>query len=90
MNGPEPVLEIDSERRQVVWRVRLSQPFVRLQTPWGVLWRGREVGAGVEAWVEAHEGFELIMEGEAMTLFEVVTPGRHRYLLTVLDSTDVA
>ncbi len=86
----EPRLEIDESRRQILWRVSLCRPFERLSTPWGVLWRGEETGGGVEAWVDAHAAFELIMEGEAITLFESVTPGRHRYLLTVLDSTDVA
>ncbi len=84
------VLEIHEDARQVTWRVMASRPFDRLRTPWGWLWRGEETGAGVEAWVEADADFLLILEGETITLVEHVAPGRHRYLLTVLDSTNVA
>ncbi|HEY80789.1 MAG TPA: hypothetical protein EYP25_10675 [Anaerolineae bacterium] len=84
------MIEIDEAARRVVWRVWRAQPFQPLQTPWGKLWRGEESGQGVEVWVDAHETFDLVMEGETITLFEPISPGRHRYFLTVLDSTDVA
>ncbi len=83
------MIEIDEAARRVVWRVWRSQPFQPLQTPWGRLWRGEESGQGVALWVEAEESFELMAEGDIITLFETISPGRHRYLLTVLDSTDV-
>ena len=86
----KPVIEIDEGARRVVWRVGRSQPFQPLHTPWGRLWRGEESSQGVEAWVDANAAFELVMEGDTITLFESISPGRHRYLLTVLDSTDVA
>ncbi len=83
------VLEIHEAARQVTWRVMAAVPFERLRTPWGWLWRGEETGAGLEVWVEAEMPFLLTVEGEAITLVEHVTPGRHRLLLTALDSTDV-
>ncbi len=84
------MLKIDEAQRLVIWDVRRSAPFQRLQVPWGELWLGEELEAGVEIWVTAHAAFDLIVEGEAIRLFEAVAPGRHRFLLTVLDSTDVA
>ncbi len=86
----ENVLEIDKETRQVVWRVAQALPDQRLQTPWGAMWRGEELGAGLAVWVDAREAFDLTMIYGPTRYFEAVAPGRHRFILTVLDSTDVA
>jgi hypothetical protein len=83
-------LEIDKEARWVVWRVAQSLPGRRLQTPWGELWRGAESGAGLEVWIEARESFGLVIDNGPTRYFETITPGRHRFILTTLDSTDVA
>ena len=87
---PDETLTIDEKMRSVLWQVDETQPFQRLRIPWGVLWRVEEGGAGLEVWVDAAEAFDLLMECGAISYFEAVTPGRHRFILTVLDSTDVA
>ncbi len=83
-------LVIDKEARRVVWRVARTRPDQLLQTPWGDLRRGQERGAGLEVWVEARDAFDLTMIYEDVSYLEAIAPGRHRFILTVLDSTDVA
>ena len=83
-------LEIDKETRAVIWRVAQTLPQKRLQTPWGDLRRGSDQGAGPEVWIDAREAFELTMIYGPTRYFEAIIPGRHRFILTVLDSTDVA
>jgi hypothetical protein len=83
-------LAIDKETREVVWRVAQTLPDQRLQTPWGDLCRGSDLDAGPEVWVEAREAFDLTMIYGPTSYFEAIVPGRHRFILTVLDSTDVA
>jgi hypothetical protein len=83
-------LTIDNEQRLLTWQVDLTPPHQRLRTPWGELWRGEEGGPGLVVWVEASEFFDLLMHYGTASYFEAVTPGRHRFVLTVLDSTDVA
>ena len=87
---PPQVLTIDEEERLGSWRVAQARPHEHLRTPWGELWRGEEGGAGLEVWVEAAESFHLLMTYGPTSYFETVAPGRHRYILTALDSTDVA
>ena len=86
----DEILTIDEKAKSVVWRVDGAPPFQRLHIPWGVLWRGREGGAGLEVWLEADDAFDLLMEHGGIRYFEAVTPGPHHFILTVLDSTDVA
>lgn len=61
-----------------------------LSLPWGVLWRGDEIGGGQEVWVEATAEFDLILHHGPTTFFEHISTGRHRLVLTVLDRTDVS
>jgi len=87
---PERALTIDEDERMAIWRVAMTPPYQRLHTPWGELWRGEESGAGQEVWVEATSDFALLMAYGPTSYLEAITPGRHRYLLTALDSADVA
>ena len=84
------MLVIDKETREVIWRVEQTLPHQSVRTPWGDLWRGSNSGAGPEVWVEAREAFDLTMIYGPTSYFEAIIPGRHRFILTVLDSTDVA
>lgn len=77
------------QERRVEWWVEGVAPGERVQTPWGVMWLGGEVGGGQEVWVAADEAFTLVVHGRTTTFSEQVTPGRQRLLLTVLDRTDV-
>ncbi len=86
----ETALMIDEKSRWVSWRVALTPAHQREVSPWGEMWRGEESGAGLEVWVEASASFDLLMQHGPTSYFEAITPGRHRFLLTVLDSTDVA
>ena len=86
----DPALKIDRDQKLVTWYVQRSKPFQRFQVPWGELWVGEPLEAGTEIWVAADAAFDLMVEGDAVRLFEAITPGRHRFLLTVLDSTDVS
>ncbi len=84
----ESLLIVDEAQREVIWCVALSHPDQRITTPWGVLWRGQDLPEGLEIWVEAHASFFLIAQGERAIRAEAITPGRHRLLITWLDSTD--
>ena len=86
----DSALTIDEERRLVTWQVDLTSPHQRLRTPWGELWRDEEGGAGLIVWVEADAAFDLLMSWGSTRYFEAVAPGKHRFILTLLDSTDVA
>lgn len=83
-------LVIDDEARLVIWHVDDTTSRRRLQTPWGELWRGEHLGAGLEVWVAARESFSLMMVYGPTSFFEAIAPGRHRFVLTILDSSDVA
>lgn len=83
-------LMIDEEQRLVIWLVTLSPPHQHLCAPWGELWREDESGAGLVVRVKAREPFDLMMDYGPASYFESVPAGRHRFLLTLLDSTDVA
>ena len=84
----ESLLSIDETQREVIWCVALSHPDQRIIIPWGVLWRGRDLPEGLEIWVEAHAPFFLIAQGERAMRAEAITPGRHRLVITWLDSTE--
>lgn len=86
----EQALVINEKMRRVTWRVALTSPGQHLVTPWGELWRGEEQGAGQVVWVRANERFDLTMMYGPTSYFETITPGRQRFILTLLDSTDVA
>lgn len=85
-----PDFEIDETARLVVWNVARAMPEQRLSTPWAILWRGEEQRAGLVIEVKARAAFDLLMHYGPTSYFETVAPGRHRFLLTLLDSTDVA
>ncbi len=86
----DQTIVIDYEARLVIWHLTEATSQHRQQTPWGVLWRGENLGAGLEVWVEASEPFSLLMTYGPTSYFETITPGRHRFILTILDSGDVA
>ena len=81
---------IDHEARLVIWHVNEATSQHRQQTLWGDLWLGENLGAGLEVWVAARESFTLLMTYGPTSYFEAITPGRHRFVLTILDSSDVA
>lgn len=80
---------VDEGKRLAECRLPAMAPGVRVSLPWGEVWVGEEKGQGAEIWVEAREPFTLLLHGLHADYFEYVQPGTSRYLLTVLDRTDV-
>ena len=85
----EPLLILDPHAREAIWDAIQTPVGQRVPLPWGVVWRGEELGAGMEVWVEAWAPFTLVVHGDRVMLLEPIQPGRHRLLLTRLDSTEV-
>jgi len=81
---------INEKIKRVAWRVTPASPGQRWVTPWGEMWLGEEQGAGQVVWVDASECFDLTMTYGPTSYFEAIIPGRQRFLLTLLDSSDVA
>ncbi|NOX63956.1 MAG: hypothetical protein GXP42_18735 [Chloroflexi bacterium] len=81
--------QIRIQDRLVEWWIEPSSP-TRISSPWGQLWLGASRGQGQEVWVEAQDAFDMILHYEGVSFFERASRGRHRFLLTVLDRTDVA
>ncbi len=77
------------QERMVEWWIEEATPGERVQTPWGVIWLGEEVGGGQEVGVAADEAFMLVVHGRTASFVEQIAPGYQRLLLTVLDRTDV-
>lgn len=77
------------QERMVEWWIEGATPGERVQTPWGAIWLGQEMGGGREVWVAADGAFTLVVHERTTSFFEQVAPGYHRLLLTALDRTDV-
>lgn len=86
----EQALTIVENQRLVVWRVGMTLTKRHLRVPWGELWRGGATEAGQEVWVKADQAFDLLMHHGSISYFEAISPGLHHFVLTVLDSDDVA
>jgi len=85
-------VELFPDDRRVVWRLRAAPPHVshlRLGDSPIVLQAEADTGGGIAVVVEADQPFQLEIETEFTTYLEQVPAGRTRYLLTVLDRTDV-
>lgn len=82
-------IRVETEARLVECLIGQEGPGTRYETPWGMIELGEETGAGLRITVEASEDFDLLLHRGATSLFEHLSPGRRRLLLTHLDRTDV-
>lgn len=86
-------VEIDAAQARITWRLYENTPIGVRNLQMGQrkvsLLATEEKGAGVQAKVVSDGEFELEIVTPTTAYLEIVSPGENRYILTVLDRTEV-